>query len=887
MQSTSRYTYLLRIRFLLGPALLSLLLVGVFESRADNLLVNSGFETNSGHVMPVGWARFAPPTAQSFGNYWVEVSNATVSSQSGPFYFKEWGACYNGTNNAAGLYQDVSSAPGSTYQASGWFYTSGDTLGADCYVWIEVEFMNANSNLLALYKSDNFTASVGLNQWFQFIVNHPCDISSPVSIGDPFFNTYAPTGTVTQLVAPPGTAFARYRFVYVQYASEGGSCYFDTAVLDQISGPIPPVVSSLFPQNMIFVNPADGLSFNVSSPSGFTINPSSIGLTLNGTDVSSSLQVSGSSSNKTVTYHGLQSNTVYNASITVTDAFNLTAGASTYFETTWVGTPPVLYLWEAEDFDFTNGMFYDFPTLGNQPGLANCYFGTVGVEGTDEHVLGISTYHLYRPDDAVGTAYSGDYSRKDHIVAGVNDYRIDPFVGGMWLNYTRDWSNGTYWVLGRVSTDIGFNGSLTLSVVNPDSTTTDLGTFSINGGKGWSSFENVMLMDTNGNIAAVTLNGKQTLRITSGGNLLANFFALVAGEVDLPALSNVYPTGKRAFETTNTFSFNVTTPGASLTNGSIKLVLDGSDVSAGLQITGTASTKSVVYPLLSVNALHTAILYITNSLGHGITVTNNFDTFSQTNYMVEAEDFDFGGGQYITDINWYPDAYSGMVATTNVDFQHSPIGGEAFPYRPNGIPQELAYDLPPRDQFIGQFDYHLAWYGPGDWVNYTRTYATNGYYIYARSAGFGPFSMSLDQVVSGAGTTSQTLHHLGVYAGVGKNNQTHQWVPLTDDSLVAPVSVKLGGQNTLRLSTSTGNCYPSYFMFVPAAGIKLGAAHIGGGSVQLSFPTQPGVTYRVFYRTDLANSTWTLLTTVLGDGTVKTVNDLPTGTQRYYKVTAP
>ena len=128
-----------------------------------------------------------------------------MTPQSGLLYFKEWGACYNGTNNAAGIYQDLSSAPGSTYQASGWFFTRGsDVLGADCYVWIEVSFLGSSSNLLALYKSDNFTASVGTDNWFQYQVTNACNISSPVSIGDPFFNTYAVTGTVSQLVAPVG-----------------------------------------------------------------------------------------------------------------------------------------------------------------------------------------------------------------------------------------------------------------------------------------------------------------------------------------------------------------------------------------------------------------------------------------------------------------------------------------------------------------------------------------------------------------------------------------------------------------------------------------------------------------------------------------------------------
>ena len=168
-------------------------------TQAANLLVNPGFEVNSGHVTPSGWTRFAPPTAQPFGNYWTE---GIITNQSGLQHFKEWGACYNNTNNAAGIYQDLSSAPGSTYQASGWFFTKGnDALGTDCSVWIEVSFLGSSSNLLALYKSDNFTASVGTDNWFQYQVNNACDISSPVSIGDPFFNTYAVTGSVSQLAS--------------------------------------------------------------------------------------------------------------------------------------------------------------------------------------------------------------------------------------------------------------------------------------------------------------------------------------------------------------------------------------------------------------------------------------------------------------------------------------------------------------------------------------------------------------------------------------------------------------------------------------------------------------------------------------------------------------
>jgi hypothetical protein len=113
------------------------------------------------------------------------------------------------------------------------------------------------------------------------------------------------------------------------------------------------------------------------------------------------------------------------------------------------------------------------------------------------------------------------------------------------------------------------------------------------------------------------------------------------------------------------------------------------------------------------------------------------------------------------------------------------------------------------------------------------------------------------------------------------------WVPLTDDGLVAPVVVKLGGTNTLRISTITGNCYPNYFMLVSASGISLSATR-AGSNVAVSFPTLAGANYRVYYRTNLSTGNWTLLNTVLGDGTVKSVSDSSAASnQRFYKVTSP
>jgi hypothetical protein len=875
------------------------LLMAGSPAGAQNLLVNPGFELPpSGHNTvtnpATGWTYFSPPPPPGyFGDFWVDTAHG---AHSGTFYWKEWGALYltAPTNNVAGIYQTFSSTGGSTYQASGWMYTySGDTLGADCYAWIQVEFLGSASNLLALYKSDNFSANAGVSTWIQYPVVNACDLTQPVATGDPYFTTYAETGTVSQLVAPPGTTAVRFRYCLLQAGSEGGSAYLDDTVLNQVSGPVPPVISGLYPQNMIFVPPSSGLTFDVSSPSGFAINNSAIHLALNGVDVSSSLAISGTSSNKTVQYSGLQSNAVYAVSITATDTFNLSVNANTYFETTWHGVSPATYVWEAEDWDFSSGEYIDNPELCNACCDANCYFGQVGAQGVDENNINVGPNHFYRANDNEGTAPSGDFSRPNLFAADRIDYCINPFNYSEWVNYTRDWPSSTNWIVARLATDIGLSGSITLSVVNAGLSTNNVGTFSINGGHGWSAFEYVYLLDTNGNRANVVLNGKETLRTTSGGNLLPTFYMLVPAQVDLPLLSNLEPTGTHPFEYTNALSFTVTTAGATFASNSIKVVLDGNDISPNLQISGSSSSNEVIYPTLQPNAIHVAIITVTNSLGHGISVTNSFDTFSQSNYTFEAEDFDYSGGQYIPDSDWYPDAYAGYTSVSNVDFQHTlnsgePTDGSDYQYRLNGIPQQPAFDYL-RQDFIdyGAIDYQLYWFGATDWVNYTRDFAPGSYFVYARSAGLGAYTMTLDEVVSGAGTTNQTTRHLGQWSAVGISISTNAWVPLTDAGLVAPVVVHLGGESTLRLSTTTGDCYPNFFMLVSASGVKVSAARLAK-SVNVYFPTQAGATYRVFYRTSLLTGNWLLLGSALGNGSLQSITDTgATDSQRFYEVTSP
>ena len=877
----------------------------------NTLLVNASFMANSGQNIPTSWSYFAPKGAAP-KDYWIVNTNSAndggdVLAQSGTNWWKQWNELYNpAVSNVAGIYQTFSATPGSIYQANGWITTSAaDVLPTtNDYAWVQVEFLDGSSNLLALYKSATYNVNLGDNNWFQVPVTNACDVTQPVPTGDPYFTTYAITGSVSQLVAPTGTVFVRYRYCALFAGGDGGSVYFDTPALDQVSGPVPPVINDLNPQNEIFVPPSSGLSFNVSSPSGFTINNSGIQLVLNGSNVSSGLVITGSGSSENVTYSGLQSNTIYNATITVTDGTGLQSSANTSFQTTWVGVPAPTYLWLAVDFDFNGGMYIDNPDLCTAPGNPDCYFGQTGLTNVDESSTGPPPAQFYRgTNDTIGTEPSGDFSRPDLTAAGRIDYCINPFngnpaytTGAQWVNYTRDWPNSTNWIIARLSTDVGFSGTIQLSLINPGGSTNILGTFTINGGLGWTTFEYVYLIGTNGTKANVVLNGKETLRATSGGNLLPSFFMLVPAELDLPFLSNLYPTGTHPFEPTNALSFTVTTVGATFPANGIQVILDGYNVTSNLVITGSASSNSVVYPYLGTNETHLAIITVTNSLGHGISVTNQFDTFTQNNYIVQAEDYDYNGGQYLSTANYQPDCYGSFVSVSGVDFHHTINAGEPtnsptlYQYRQNGIPAEATTDYYLALFAVNPFnvDYNLYWYGGGDWVNYTRDFPPGRYTLYARTAGLGPYAMDLSEVISGLGTTNQALEPLGEFSSVGGATiNTFGWVPLTDAGGVAPVTVNVTGTSTFQVSTPTGDCYPNYFMLVPASPIRLSAAR-SGNNINLFFPSQTGGDYRVFYRTNLTAGSWTLLNSVLGNGSVESVTDSTTGgSQRFYKVTSP
>ena len=212
-------------------ALVALLFAG--EMHAANILTNSGFETAN----LAGWATFGP------NNY--VLSGASVA-HGGTYYYKVYGQ-FNASYNYTGIYQDIPSAPSNTYTADGWAYTlSSDKIRGQDLIWLEVSFRDASYNALALYRSvvvtsNNIVSFGGLNKWFDLQITNRCSYTNASAL---ILSPGTVTNTVTNLVAPAGTAYVRYQVVFEQGPDNAsGSMYFDDLTLNQTGGTVvvPPI----------------------------------------------------------------------------------------------------------------------------------------------------------------------------------------------------------------------------------------------------------------------------------------------------------------------------------------------------------------------------------------------------------------------------------------------------------------------------------------------------------------------------------------------------------------------------------------------------------------------------------------------------------------------
>jgi beta-glucanase (GH16 family) len=202
--------------------------VAVNATGATNILTNPGFESGS----LSGWSTFGP-------NNYIQTS----VPHSGSRYCKVYGQ-FNGAYNYTGIYQDNPSTPGVIYSADGWAYSlssDGGGIHGQDMIWLEVSFRDAAYNTLALYRSDvvtgdNIANYGGLDGWFDLQITNQCSFTNGPAL---ILSPGATTNTVTDLMAPAGTAYVRYQIVFAQGPDNAnGSMYFDDLALNQTGGTV-------------------------------------------------------------------------------------------------------------------------------------------------------------------------------------------------------------------------------------------------------------------------------------------------------------------------------------------------------------------------------------------------------------------------------------------------------------------------------------------------------------------------------------------------------------------------------------------------------------------------------------------------------------------------
>ena len=623
-----------------------------------------------------------------------------------------------------------------------------------------------------------------------------------------------------------------------------------------------PIITQIYPDGAVQFQPTNTFAFTASSVGGIPVTGVRVTFTVNSltgnftTNIASTngLVVSGPTTSRTVTYAGLIQNARYTAAITVVDANNNTATSTVNFD-----TYNPAFTWEAEDYDHTGGMFIDNPQT-------NAYAGLSGTAEIDYHDGAITPQaQAYRSSgDTMATEPNGDSARRPYVGSGLTDYNVGWFDGGDWVNFTRTFPAGDYNVLARVANgQATANGSVSLGrVTNGWGTTTQtvapLGNITIPPTGGWQTYTWLPFRDIGGNLVRLTTGGTNTLRVTSGGGLNANYFMFVPANTNLPTITQLYPDGNALFQSTNRLTFTASSA-AGINTNSIAVTLNGVGIAlSNLTFTGSATSWVVSYSRLQPNANYTAVITITDLNGNVATTTVRFSTFAAGYYTWEAEDYDYGSGLFID--NPQTNAYYGLIGTATVDFFESFANTPQLLYRINDTMGTATSGDLVRPQYVGTNDYHIGWFTAGEWVNLTRTFPAGRYHVYVRVArgADGNAEPAFAQVTSGWGTDTQTTNHLGTFLVEPTGGwQTYVWSALRDGSGNLVALNLDGSTNTFRLTSAgpLGNTEVNvnFFMLVPP--LTLNASR-NGNNVDLSFLTQPGFNYQIQYKNDLGDPTW-------------------------------
>ena len=397
-------------------------------------------------------------------------------------------------------------------------------------------------------------------------------------------------------------------------------------------------------------------------------------------------------------------------------------------------------------------------------------------------------------------------------------------------------------------------------------------------------------------------------------------------------------------ESTNALAYQLLVSGTTIPTSGVGLVLNGSNVSAGLSFSGPANYRKVTYNGLVPNTVYTGTIYVTNSAGGSTARGIVFDTFDASSAVViEAEDYNFGNGSDVrtgSGNGGGPGNNTETDSTTGGLFINNPPPSDYFNgayinqgsgyVNMVGNPNAIDYfypGTPTNDNFSTSFnvyrqadqiptgfandyarqkyilsntrDYELTNMISGQWMNYTRVFPPGNYTAYLRAASTytssgGFFTFNFDQVTSDPTQANQTLTNIGTfvvpYTGL---NGVFTNVPLTTNATLVSngIPIYLSGTNTLRLTANNNansKVWVNYLVLVPDA-TNLPSVAITSPNSGASFSAGTNITFTASASGSggISSVTYYNGSTVIGSSSSSpytvTWNSVPTGK---YSITA-
>jgi hypothetical protein len=600
-----------------------------------------------------------------------------------------------------------------------------------------------------------------------------------------------------------------------------------------------------------------------------TVNQGSIKATLDGASVTPTIAKSGAVT--TVTIAAPSAGWGFGVAHAGTFAYSETGSTNTrtlnFNFTGRLVTPydlPANSFWvEAEDFNYNNGQVMS--AVNTMPYLGGAYdnigTGVYGVDYHDDNTVSGTSSSSRQEQDANGGSHvptTGNLGNRwgAQRPGGVimnEDYRIGWTGGGQWMNYTRTIPVGIYKVYAGLSYGGTSAGQMTgeLDFVTSDPTAANqtiskIGTFNAPGSGAWGNNDLAVMQAPDGSDGILKIKKTaNTLRFNpSSGDF--DFFILAPQTGVAPKVIAATPANNDYKPRNTALNIQIQDLSTAVDPSSIQLTYDGASVTPTVSKSDDVTTVAYTPTPLPAIGNHTYVLTYKDNGSPAQTITftatygaNPFGTPGQ--FLVEAEDFDYSGGQTAAAASTMPYtglAFTQLIPTPGIDYT-SDNGNDSDDYsrgyKSTAAPSQKNIDNNENGDFnrglwTMKENYKCGWTDTNTWMNYTRTIPAGTYAVYVGlSHGDAAGTVNdcrgaLGIVTAGAGTANQTVATSGYFRGPATGGWgNNRLLPLLDSNALDanneptgnPTTITVGsGPTTLRFNEDNGDF--DYFVLIPA-----------------------------------------------------------------------